>query len=211
MILTTKSGNPYKSESSALGAAANPLQHGLKCDYKVIEQDGGWVIDADMPEPATEIVVEETEEQSRQEKVSEEIDEKTFEFSGDFEPSNLLSIPEQFKDNRYRYRWCNTTAEGNILKKQAEGWVIDTEISKKRDMTYITKSIIEQDFKNNTQKGLGRETRLRELILMKIPVERAEARSKYYRDKSSNLVTQTKNRLNNETQGAAFGSMEVTN
>jgi hypothetical protein len=219
MIYTTKSGNPYKTEASARAGAVNSLQHGLKCKFEVIEKDGGWVIETDeepISEPtlnaaANELLSQPThEELTHQEKLDAHITQSLIEASGDWKPSKLLDIPAKYKDKAFRYRWCNTNADGNILKKESEGWIIDREISKLRGRSGINRTQIEKDFNNNTQEH-GTVTMLRELVLMKIPVAMAEARSKFYRDKSALAVAQTEQLAmeNGQAVAGAYGKVSI--
>lgn len=191
MIITKKDGTPFKTKNAAMSVAS---RRGLE-GYEVLEQDGGYVVSYD--DGAMEI-------DTATEK-SQEIDDKlkSFEFSGDWKPAKLLDIPEQYKEEGYTYRWCDTSSEGNIVKKQSDGWEIDTKIFAMRNKLSISKSIIEKDFKENTQ-TVGRETRLRELILMRIPTPLYEAHRKYFREQA-NARAQEAQQLDPKLQGHTWG------
>ena len=46
-------------------------------------------------------------------------------------PASLLDVPARFKNPNFEYRWITDSMPGNILKKQYEGWELDTVIAPK--------------------------------------------------------------------------------
>lgn len=115
-----------------------------------------------------------------------------------WKPSSLLTIPEHLKEAGKRYRWVDSGKDGNFQRKLAEGWVVDEELSKK--LNKISGSVQDSGNINST-------TKVRELIVMWIPEDRAEARNAYY---NSKIVDgkQMKQDLVDSTGGLAYG--EVT-
>lgn len=100
-----------------------------------------------------------------------------------WKPYKRLNIPSYLKDPRYVYRFVNTKKEGNQERKLAEGWEYDRQLTKKlaeRNLLGVTRSV-------NDGTPLDSLYRVRELIVMRMPKEMAEARNKYYHDRS--LVT----------------------
>jgi hypothetical protein len=212
MIITKKDGTPFPTLLSAKGRIGLlSKKDGIdKDEYKIIEQDGGYVVES--PDPTHEAKDDGAMEIDVSTEKSKEIDRALFQATGDWKPSKLLDIPVQYKDPGFTYRWCNTLMDGNIDKKQSEGWIIDEDVSLKRRHIHLTKSKIERDFHDNS-KSLGRETMLRELILMKMPNDMAAKRNKYYRDKATANITHTKEQFSGELQkhgSYSYGNVDVT-
>ncbi len=112
-----------------------------------------------------------------------------------WQPVKLLDIPSQLKDPNFVYRGCNTNALGNIRKKEAEGWEIDKELSKKMKQTQRT--VLDGN-------GLDGTLQIRELLIMRMPKEIAESRAKYYADKSNEAIISAKDHYK-----AEVGDMKV--
>lgn len=91
-------------------------------------------------------------------------------------PVRLLDIPADLKDSRYTYRWCNKDKQGNIRKKASEGWEVDYELSKKLNSRLGLNKTLDDG------SGVDSTLQMRELIVMRLPKEKAEARRKYYAD-----------------------------
>ena len=91
-----------------------------------------------------------------------------------WKPASLISIPEHLKKPGRTYRWVDSGKDGNFQKKLAEGWVVDEDLSK--ELNQISASMDDSGNINST-------TKVRELIVMWLPTERAEARNAYYNSK----------------------------
>lgn len=95
-----------------------------------------------------------------------------------WKPARVMDIPDGILDPRYRYRWVNKSKMGNVLKKRQEGWEPDFQTQKKIDEALgfgaMAKTL------DDSAKSLDSTTQVRELILMRMPVELAEERSKFY-------------------------------
>lgn len=97
-----------------------------------------------------------------------------------WKPARILDIPEDLKDSRFVYRFVNSKAEGNELKKQNEGWEYDTEVLRKMKEKGLFVG------RRTLQDGTPTDSvyTLREMVLMRIPKEMAEARNKYYQERA---------------------------
>jgi hypothetical protein len=189
-----KDGTPFSNKNMAKATATRKDLE----EYNLIEVEGGWAIEVPGEDPKEEVIVKEIMGESKV-------------YTGKWEgwtPASLLNIPEEYKDPRFTYRWCDTGKDGNITKKISEGWEVDREISKKRGSSFSANSQTEREFKDNTQPE-GSVTKLRELILMRMPRSLAEQRNKFYRDKATQKVTQTKHQLNSGLQGGVYGNVEI--
>lgn len=119
-----------------------------------------------------------------------------------FTPAKLLDMHKKFEEPGWGYRWCNTKKEGNIEKKLQEGWEIDRGMSKHRDK-------LGSIYRDNTYSS-GTETRMRELLLMRIPLEMSESRKAYYRDLSKAQVARNTGKdLNADMDGSMYGKVDV--
>lgn len=104
-----------------------------------------------------------------------------------WKPSRVLDIPQHLKVKGFTYRWASKNQVGRIQKLISEGWEIDTELSKKLS-TAIPKTIIDGSPLDGT-------VQRRELIVMRIPDEMADARRAYYAQKAAGAVTQNEAQL----------------
>ncbi len=106
-------------------------------------------------------------------------------------PAKRLDLPketeERLKKEGYRPRWVNKRALGNIDKKIAEGWEFDKSVSSGRANS-LNRTI-------NDGTPLDGTTHIAELVLMKIPEEKAVSRNKYYSDRANRSFTESKQRL----------------
>jgi hypothetical protein len=95
-----------------------------------------------------------------------------------WKPARMLEIPENLKDSRFTYRWCNRKRVGNMEKKVREGWEVDTILSKKLNELYGLNRTIEDG------SPIDSTVNMRELIIMRMPKEMTESRNEYYRKRS---------------------------
>ena len=93
-------------------------------------------------------------------------------------PAKILEVPEKFKDPNFVYRWVDKDKPGNFRKKLQEGWLVDNELTKK--MTSL--GTIEDG------SAIDGTLQVREMIVMKLPIERAKARKEYYKNKNTAAV-----------------------
>lgn len=124
-----------------------------------------------------------------------------------WKPASLLDIPERLKDPHFTYRFCDKGRVGNIQKKQAEGWEVDTELSKKINRM------------GNIQDGSSIDTTLhmRELIIMRMPKEMAKSRAEYYaklsgaaqKDAQDKFKTDTKKATEGYDNNPFYGSVDI--
>jgi hypothetical protein len=114
-----------------------------------------------------------------------------------WKPASLISIPEHLKEPGRTYRWVDSGKDGNFQKKLAEGWVVDEDLSKK--LNQVSASMHDSGNINST-------TKVRELIVMWIPNERAEARNAYYNSKIVDGKQMKKN-MQNEANAEGDGHL----
>jgi len=118
-----------------------------------------------------------------------------------WKPAKVLEIPEKFKDSRFVYRWVDRDRIGNVRKKLSEGWEIDSELTKK--LVKLPKTL--QDGSN-----LDSTFHIRELILMRLPKELAEARRKYYAERSGDTLSAEKEKYRRQSDGRSYGDISET-
>jgi hypothetical protein len=226
--ITKKNGSTFPSRPSAISRAKFlGLKEG---DYEVKASEGGYVLavsdelhekitakitekcDRSMPKvKEPEKVLDNTDKAAEaicepittKAEVSMEEFNQTVELTGNWKPAKLLSLIDKYRKPGRRYKWVNTTIDGNVEKKRSEGWVVDKEIYK--DMKHLS------EYKDNST-SLDTTTRIRELMLMWIPEKMAVQRNKHYRDLGNKRLTQSKDRLGGELQeggGGVYGSLNV--
>jgi hypothetical protein len=91
-------------------------------------------------------------------------------------PARITDIPTEIKDPRFTYRFILDNPN-SIRKRLMEQWEIDMELARRMDERFGAR---------NMQTGLTVDGayRINELILVRMPVEVAESRRKYFKDKS---------------------------
>jgi hypothetical protein len=120
-----------------------------------------------------------------------------------WKPAKMLDIPENMKDPAFVYRFVNTQRQGNEMKKLQEGWEFDGKLARKLSEYH----------------GLGGKTladgtpldstyKVRELIVMRIPREKAESRDKYYSDRGQVSSRNIKNQMAQSVRGQKDGATE---
>jgi hypothetical protein len=113
-------------------------------------------------------------------------------------PARILDIPERFKDPAFTYRWVNKDRAGNMRKKESEGWEIDTELTRK--MSNLATTIEDGTPIDGT-------IQVREMIVMRLPQERAKARKEYYRDKNVRSIKDKAAHFKKEV-GGGYGEIK---
>lgn len=112
-------------------------------------------------------------------------------------PSSLIDALHQSEDNKWVYRWCRNE-EGNLKKKQAEGW------------SYVNKTegdTIEHERPGNLTDGaqLSKSTvTYRDLVMMRMPKEMADARRDYYKEKTEQQIYGLKDKVNSSDNPDVF-------
>lgn len=117
-----------------------------------------------------------------------------------WQPAKYYDIPAYLKDPRFVYRMVNTKKEGNELKKLQEGWEYDTELAAKLDKLYGKIRTL------NDGTPIDSHYRIREMIVMRMPKEMADARNKYYMERgnidSEKMKQSMRREMPNESQEA---------
>ena len=115
-----------------------------------------------------------------------------------WEPAKVLEIPKRFLDPNFVYRFASKNQTGRIDKLKAEGWEIDHEVQKK----------VEKELQKTISDGKAVDTSLqvRELVLMRLPKEAADARNAYY--KQFTYQKGAKDEL--DKTGQSYGKVEIT-
>ncbi len=93
-----------------------------------------------------------------------------------WKPSKILALPGVLKRPGMVPRWCNEKKDGNIAAKREAGW----------EFVRVKPAAREQLNRTlNDSIGVDGIIRMRELVLMWIPQEVADARNKYYQDRGN--------------------------
>ena len=96
--------------------------------------------------------------------------------SASWRPYRITDLPTEMKDARYAYRFIGDNPN-SLRKRLMEQWEVDTEIARKMDAQYGARTMDS----GNTVDGAYR---VNELILVRMPIEVAESRKKYFQDKT---------------------------
>lgn len=117
-----------------------------------------------------------------------------------WKPARVLDIPAELKDKRFTYRWASKRSVGRIQKLIAEGWEIDKEISSK----------LEGSLPSTMEDGssLDGTVQRRELVVMRLPREMADARNAYYQKRAGETVASAEDQL--KKSGLSYGKMTTT-
>jgi len=173
----------------------------LKAELKEVAEDMG--INMKKLRPLSKLTDEQVEEIKLMFKAPEPKPEPIIKKkeSVPWKPSKLLDIPESLKDPAFTYRWCDKDKPGNIRKKLSEGWIIDKDLMKK----------MEQVLTIEDGKPLDTTTGIRELIVMKIPKDKAEARNEFYQARGKLAMKKKQDELDNEVRkigGEIYGNIK---
>ncbi len=115
-----------------------------------------------------------------------------------WKPARVLDIPKHLKDPAFVYRWVDKDKPGNVRKKLSEGWEIDKELTKK--MTGVRTATDGSNIDGTMQ--------IREMIVMKIPKELAEARNKYFSERTKDNLEAEQNKFRGKTEGHSYGEIK---
>ena len=94
------------------------------------------------------------------------------------------------KEPGINYRWCDKDPQ-NIERKLAEGWEFVNDTAHKS---------IETDTDSVSQDDLSGAKQYRELVLMAMPTEMADARAEYFGDQNEKSMRSLKRQLDNEVK-----------
>jgi len=130
---------------------------------------------------------------SNQSRELETRENETYEYT---EP-NLLDIPQsvtdRFTDQGMKLRWLRTTVKGgddytNVGKRQAEGWEF-VSLEEVPELAHSSAIKEEGRYKGTVCRG--------DLALAKMPIGRAEARQRYFENRSAEMVDAVNSQLEN--------------
>lgn len=113
-----------------------------------------------------------------------------------WEPASVLHVGN--KDPRFAYRWIS---KDNIDKRIAEGWEIIKGVSPDKAKGKIL------TLADGTQ--LDSCTVVRNLVLARMPKERAASRNKYYEDVAKDSVKEVDRKFRTDSKGQGYGKVEV--
>ena len=113
-----------------------------------------------------------------------------------WEPSSVLHV--QGKDPRFNYRWIS---KDNVDKRLAEGWEI---VKGTTPDSAKGKSLTLAD-----GRSVDSVTSVRNLILARMPKEKAEARNKYYEKMSQDSIDAVDGKFRTDTAGQSYGKVKV--
>ena len=97
-----------------------------------------------------------------------------------WKPARVLDIPSHLKDKAFTYRWVDG---GSIRINQllSEGWIVDKQLATKILEMNKSKTI-------DDGKPLDSTLKVRELVLMKLPIELKAARDAFYLSRSNKTL-----------------------
>ena len=98
-------------------------------------------------------------------------------------PASLLDSIEGLDRDNFVYRWARKDS-GRVKKLQAEGWSFVNEAEGDRILHRRAKSL-------DDGRALTSEVDFREVVMMKLPIAKAEARRRYFQrktDKATELI-----------------------
>lgn len=181
-----------KSDNSAFPTKTSAsMQAGRKklVGYKIISHEDGYAIETE------DKIVETT---------TENTPIKKHRVTRPWEPATLMGIPEDLKDPAFVYRYCtkDEARPGNIRKKIAEGWEIDTELSKKMKTRNLVPTINDGTPVDNT-------LQIREMIVMRMPKELKESRDAYFAKLNGENSKGTKENFNDEVEKISGGQTKA--
>ena len=185
MIILKADNSAFPTEKSAA------MQAGRKKldNFKIIPHENGYAIETQ----ESTVVNAATEEKS---------ETKKHRVTRPWEPATLMGIPEHLKNPAFVYRYCTKeeARPGNIRKKIAEGWEIDTELSKK--MVRISPTI-------NDGKPLDSTLQIREMIVMRMPIELKKSRDAYFAKLNGGNSNGTQENFDVEVQKLSGGQTKA--
>ncbi len=101
-------------------------------------------------------------------------------------PASILDKIEGLDRENFVYRWADRVKPGRVRKLQAEGWSFVNEADGDRILHRRAQSSSLAD-----GSALTSETEYRDMVMMKLPVARAEARRRYFQkrtDKATEMI-----------------------
>lgn len=213
MITLSKVGQPFATEQAAKIQAS---RMGLE-EYSIVPSGDGYAIET-QEGIAVDNGAQETETASKVETmVTEEVESKSetvvspkkHMVTTPWKPASYLNIPEHLKVKGRVYRWLKIDRPGNIDKKQAEGWTIDTELTKKMKRISVPTLM--------DGKGIDSTLQVREMVVAWMPEEIAQARRKYYSDKAVSAQKSAQNKYRKEAKdlageygGGSYGDVKIS-
>jgi hypothetical protein len=138
------------------------------------------------------------------EPVMEEVEKKPEKPRISWKPARLLDIPEHMKDPAFTYRWVDKDKPGNVRKKLSEGWEIDKKLTKRLNEGDMTSTI-------EDGRSIDGTMGIRELVVMRIPRELAEARNEFYQSRSETSTQDKDGELRGTIKGIGgetYGNIE---
>lgn len=97
-----------------------------------------------------------------------------------WKPARVLDIPSHLKDKAFTYRWVDGSSI-RINQLLSEGWIVDKQLAAK---------ILEMNKSKTIDDGepLDSTLKVRELVLMKLPMELKAARDAFYLSRSNKTL-----------------------
>lgn len=112
-----------------------------------------------------------------------------------FKPTKVLDVKNV--DKRFRYRWVREKNVNPLTGKDDRGWEKVTQLENSGEKGNVSSGIVD--------KSLDGSIRANELVLARMSKERAEARTKYYRDRNDARVNMIKT-ASSEIRKTGLGS-----
>lgn len=117
-----------------------------------------------------------------------------------WQPATMLDNVKGLDLDKFAYRWV-AKDQANIAKKEAEQWTMVSTLDGDVGLNHERPGNL-----NDGQKLTGSGVDYRDVVLMKLPREVADARAKYYREQTDKQLSGLKKDLQSKAQ-AAGGSV----
>lgn len=200
MIILKSDNSVFPTEHSARMVAGRKKLS----NYKIIPHEGGYAIEMEENKPVN------TNSTTDISALEQPTVVKRHRVTRPWEPATLMGIPEHMKDPAFVYRYCTKeeARPGNIRKKMAEGWEIDTELSKKMKAHNLVPTI-------NDGKPMDSTLQIREMVVMRMPREMKESRDAYFAKLNGENSSGTQENFDNEVnqitggQSKSYGNVKT--
>ena len=121
-----------------------------------------------------------------------------------WKPARVLEVPENRKNPGVVHYWADKSDQGRIEEMEAEGWVVDCKAPTRTEHPETIKD----------GRNLDSTVQRRELILMKMPKEVAEARRKYFEEKNNSALKASVDHYRNQVKDQdgrplSYGKVQV--
>ena len=197
MIVTKPENKPFKNEFAARMYGGRRY-----LNYTVVPHLEGFAIETDGV-PKEKHIQKDQEDIPAVTTTDSGATVKKHKVTTPWKQASLIDVPEKYKDPNYVYRFVKDDKPGNVQKKIAEQWEIDTQVADRirNECPELLCPTI------NDGKQIGKSLKIREMVLMKMPKETADSRSAYYENR--NLLAQGAGQSYKEQNKTSYGNVVI--